>query len=246
VIETIAAAEDDTTDLYAGGQFSSYNGMTVNGAVRIHPDGSRDRGFDLTLPPGIVRQIVPALDGSGDIYVRFQPLGGLAQLLRLNRDGTVDESFAAPEPYGSQAVTMTILSGSGNLMVASLTTNPNGTYQSRIVRLNPNGRIDVGFNVVTLDGVVFSMAISEEAAGLYVGGTFTTVNGTASPGIVRLNQSGMRDPSFMVGAGFNGFVRSIERAPDVSGDIFVGGTFTRYQSTTMQGIARLNRVGTAD
>ena len=246
VIETIAAAEDDTTDLYAGGQFSSYNGMTVNGAVRIHPDGSRDRGFDLTLPPGIVRQIVPTLDGSGDIYVRFQPLGGLAQLLRLNRDGTVDESFAAPEPYGSQAVTMTILSGSGNLMVASLTTNPNGTYQSHIVRLTPDGRIDVGFNLVTLDGVVFSMAIAEEAAGLYVGGTFTTVNGTASPGIVRLNQSGMRDPSFMVGAGFNGFVRSIERAPDASGDIFVGGTFTRYQSTTMQGIARLSRVGTAE
>jgi hypothetical protein len=189
---------------------------------------------------------MPTSGGSGDVYVRFQPLGGLAQLIRLNRNGTVDDGFAVPEPYGSQAVTMTILSGSGNLMVASLTANPNGTYQSRIVRLTLNGRIDVGFNVVTLDGVVFSIAISEEDAGLYVGGTFTTVNGTASPGIVRLDQYGMRDPSFIVGTGFNGFVRSIERARDASGDIFVGGTFTRYQSTTMQGIARLNRIGTAD
>jgi hypothetical protein len=38
----------------------------------------------------------------------------------------------------------------------------------------------------------------------------------------------------------------MDPARDGSGDLFVGGTFTKYRSTTMPGIARLHRDGTAD
>jgi hypothetical protein len=53
----------------------------------------------------------------------------------------------------------------------------------------------------------------------------------------------------IVGAGFNhapGFnstVLSIAPAGDGSGDVYVGGDFTRYQSTTIGRIARLNSKG---
>ncbi len=247
VIEAVAVAEDGTGDVYAGGLFSSYQGVAVSGVIRIHADGLLDRGFASTLPPGVVIQIVSTVDGSGDIYVQFQPQAQAPQLLRVHRDGTLDGSFAVPEPYRSQILAMSLLRGSGKLMVSALTVDQNGDNQSRLVRLNSNGMIDTGFNMVTFDGVVRAMAPSEEEEALYTGGAFTAVNGTASTGnILRIGLNGILDPSFAVGTGFNNEVWSIAVAQDGSGDIFVGGTFTRFQSTTMQGIARLNRNGTAD
>jgi len=247
VVETLALAEDGSGDLYAGGGLNLYQGSPVTGAVRIHTDGSLDRAFGWTLQAGNVLQMVPAVDGSGDIYIRFVPRSGTPQLIRLNSDGTLDGGFAVPEPYRSQAVAMaTSRDGSGDVVVASSAPDANGNYVSQLVRLHADGSVNAGFQQATLQGFVYDLEISESDQGVYAGGSFAKVNGTSSPGIVRLDRHGVIDAFCAVGSGFNETVWSLDSARDGSGDLFVGGTFTKYQSTTMQGVARLNRDGSAD
>jgi len=78
---------------------------------------------------------------------------------------------------------------------------------------------------------------------LYVGGAFTSYNSTPTNNLVRLNANGTVDPAFATGTGFDNTVFSVVPAGDGSGNVYVGGAFTMYQSTTLGRIARLNSKG---
>ncbi len=81
---------------------------------------------------------------------------------------------------------------------------------------------------------------------IYLGGFFTTYQGIASPGLIRLNNDGSIDTSFVVGSGFNGGVLDTAVATDGSGDIYVVGHFTTYQGISSNRIIRLNSNGSID
>lgn len=77
-------------------------------------------------------------------------------------------------------------------------------------------------------------------------GRFTSVNGTVTKNIIRLNASGTVDPTFVVqGAGFNtNYISKVVIQPDDK--IVVIGDFTSYNGVASRGIARLNSDGTLD
>jgi beta-propeller uncharacterized protein DUF5122 len=96
-----------------------------------------------------------------------------------------------------------------------------------------------GFN-----NTVFSIAPAGDGSGdLYVGGAFSNYNGTPANDLVRLNADGTVDQAFVTGTGFNDTVFSIAPAGDGSGDLYVGGQFTSYQSTTIGRFVRLTSTG---
>ena len=51
------------------------------------------------------------------------------------------------------------------------------------------------------------------------------------------------DTTFAVGAGFNSIVYSIAPATDDSGDVYVGGSFTVYDTTVVDRMVRLSPTG---
>jgi uncharacterized delta-60 repeat protein len=78
-----------------------------------------------------------------------------------------------------------------------------------------------------------------------VGGAFSTYNGTARRGVVRLNPNGTLDTSFNPGGtGTNDDVEAIVVQSD--GKVLIGGQFTSYNGTGRGRIARLNTDGTLD
>jgi len=79
---------------------------------------------------------------------------------------------------------------------------------------------------------------------IYVGGFFTSVNGTPRNYIARLNSDGTLDTSFNPGTGMNSNVYQI--ALDSSGKPIVGGNFTTVNGTSRNYIARLNTDGSLD
>jgi hypothetical protein len=79
-----------------------------------------------------------------------------------------------------------------------------------------------------------------------VGGQFTSYNGTPANDLVRLHANGTVDPAFATGTGFNNTVFSIAPAGDGTGNLYVGGQFTSYQSITIGRIARLKSNGSVD
>src|SRR5262249_33201386 len=97
------------------------------------------------------------------------------------------------------------------------------------------------------NGTVLSIALAGDGSGrLYVGGDFTTYNGTEVTRVVRLNPDGTVDTTFATGVGFNDSVRSIAPAGDGSGNVYVGGDFTNYKGTPANDLVRLHADGTGD
>lgn len=98
--------------------------------------------------------------------------------------------------------------------------------------------INYGFNTS-----IYKVAMSDNDS-LYVGGAFTLYGTTNASRIIKLNDSGTPDTSFVYGAGFNGTVYDILEQPD--GKIVVVGAFTIYNTIPAAGIIRLNPDGTRD
>lgn len=81
--------------------------------------------------------------------------------------------------------------------------------------------------------------------GWIVAGTFAHVDGQPRGSIARIRRDGSLDPAmFANGAGFNGFVEALARAPD--GRIYAGGSFTSFDGESRARVARLLPDGTLD
>ncbi|MDH3762352.1 MAG: hypothetical protein OEU50_15335 [Gammaproteobacteria bacterium] len=253
-VSAIAVAPDGSGDVYVGGNFTAYNGSISNGVIRLNADGSIDTafaigsGFDDT-----VSAIAAATDGSGDVYVggNFTTYNGSAayRLLRLNADGSIDGAFATGT--GSNNIVFAIAptsDGSGDIYVGGRLTSYNGSAVNRLLRLDPGGSIDAAFATGTgFNNAVTAVAVSADGSGdVYIGGHFTDYNGSAATRITRLDADGSIDTAFATGTSFNNSVFAIAAATDGSGDVFSGGSFTSYDMTAVDRIARLDRDGTVD
>ena len=251
-VHTFIRAADGSGDVYVGGNFSSYNGTEVNDIIRLNSDGSIDTDFDVGagFDSSGVNVIVPATDGSGDLYVGgyFTTLNGSAsgRIVRLNSDGSVDADFNVGTGFNNSVYTMALDDTSGDLYVGGYFTNYNGTDINHIVRLNSDGSVDSGFNVGTgFNYQVNAIALDSNGA-LYVGGNFDSYNGVAKSRIIRLYSNGTIDSGFNTGSGFNSTAEALVLATDGSGDLYVGGQFNKYQGASHNHIIRLNSNGSVD
>jgi uncharacterized delta-60 repeat protein len=156
----------------------TYNGSNWDFALaRVNADGTPDTGFNGT------GQLIVPVGGSNDegYSVTAQPDGKIIlagksyngsdwdfALARVNVDGTLDTSF-----NGTGKLTLPI--GASDDIAYSVAVEPDGkivvagyTYGSHpdlaIVRLNPDGSLDAGFNVTNTDTLGGAIAYTENAA----------------------------------------------------------------------------------
>jgi uncharacterized delta-60 repeat protein len=113
------------------------------------------------------------------------------------------------------------------------------------------GTIDLTFNSSDLgfgngDGAnygILNAKVQNDGKIIIVGG-FTSYNGTLINRIARINIDGSIDLSFNVGTGANGSISTTSIQSD--GKIIIGGSFTSYNGTSINRIARLNNNGSLD
>jgi len=179
------------------------------------------------------------------------------RLIRLNTDGTVDDTFNISfneDCYGggfNDTVYTLEIQSDGKILVGGTFTNfdrnGNCNTANRIIRLNSDGSRDLTFN--TGDGFnndVYDIHVQPDGK-ILVGGDFYEYNGTVAYKIIRLNSNGSIDSSFLIGDDnvlFNNYVNVIELQSD--GKILVGGWFTTYGNVSQNHITRLNTNGTLD
>ena len=159
-----------------------------------------------------------------------------------------DTFYSETSIFNGIVSTAALDENSDDIYVGGRFTTYNGTGSNHIIRLNSDGSIDTGFNIGSgFNERVYSIASTADGSGdIYVGGSFNTYNGTSSDRIIRLNSDGSVDTGFNVGTGFNRNVHSIVLATDGSGDIYVGGSFYTYNSSSSDRIIRLNSDGSVD
>jgi uncharacterized delta-60 repeat protein/uncharacterized repeat protein (TIGR02543 family) len=161
----------------------------------------------------------------------------------------VDTAFSSALGSGFNAYVQTVKGDSaGRVVVGGLFDTLNGGPAKKLIRLNADGTVDAAFRTALGDG--FNSQVSVVAVDLadrvIAGGTFTTVNGTTSTRLARINSDGTVDAAFSaaLGTGFNGEVTAV--VTDGIGRVVVGGSFTTFNGVTVNRIARLNADGTLD
>ena len=118
----------------------------------------------------------------------------------------------------------------------------------RLIRLNEDRTLDESFDMSTggPNQVLYTgSSIFKQSDGkLILTGTFTTYKGTAANRIIRINNDGSIDGTFIYGTGFNNLTQS--PGIDSLDRIIVPGKFNNYNGNTTYRIARLSSTGTFD
>ncbi|MEG4407539.1 DUF4347 domain-containing protein, partial [Microcoleus sp. MON2_D5] len=244
--DVLEIAIDSSGKPYVGGLFNTVNGIASSYIARMNTDGSLDtafnpnRGFD-----DFVHAI--AIDSSGKVYAGgdFNTVNGTAlnSITRMNADGSLDTAFN--HTGGMDFVNALALDSSGKLYVGGdFLSTVDGTTRSSIARINADGSLDTAFNLGTgMNNRVWTIAI-DSSGKPYLGGIFSTVNGTARNSIARMNADGNLDTAFNPGTGMNNGV--VEIAIDSSGKPYVGGLFSTVNGIASNFIARMNADGSLD
>jgi uncharacterized delta-60 repeat protein len=193
-----------------GGTFITADSVYKN-IARLNADGSEDTNF-LTVstvfsPNSSVNSIILQSDGrilvAGSIGVSTN---GVIQdnVLRLNPDGSWDASYSTTNvPSGPNGtVAGAVLQPDGKLCVVGTFSKVNGIGSGPIARLNTDGSLDTNFILsvrqAPVSGTLFSIAMNTNGQ-FYIGGIFSSVNGSQATNLARLNLDGTLDTSFQSG-----------------------------------------------
>ena len=220
--------------IIVGGNFTSYNGISAGRIIRLNEDGSYDTTFNTTIgaTTGIVYDIALQLDGEIIIVGSFTKYNNspVNRVARLLPNGTLDSTFLTGSGSALNITHAKVLSDQKILLTGNFTVF-NGVSANRIIRLNANGTLDSTFNSGTgFNDDVNAIALQPDGK-MVLGGNFTIFNTTVANRIIRLNEDGTKDESFVTGSGFSKEGVSAIRI-NKNGDIMVGGSFTGFYNTT--------------
>ncbi|WP_175455537.1 T9SS type A sorting domain-containing protein [Winogradskyella thalassocola] len=229
------------------GDFTSYNGILINGIARLNTDGSLDTTFNVGtgVNNGGIHVVAIQADGKVIIGGWFSSINGILvnRIARLNTDGSLDTTFNVGTGANSEIEEITI-QADGKIIIGGSFTSYNGISINRIARLNTDGSLDTTFNVGTgVNNSVRSIAIQADGK-VIIGGFFTSYNDISSNYFVRINADGSLDTSFNIGTGLNDGISEIVFQDN--GKVIIGGYFTNYNGISVNRIARLNTDGSLD
>jgi len=261
------------TNLYIGGYFSSYRGVTNSArfvAKLSTTNGAIDTAFHPVSASGGFNGYVHALklNSSGDaLYVggSFSSYRGVANSARTiaklsTNNGAIDTAFhpvSASGGFDAYVLAFELNSTGTTLYVGGVFSSYRGVANSArsIAKLSASGgAIDSSFHPVSatggFDSAVNALALNSNGTTLYVGGSFTTYRGVTNSAlrIAKLSTSdGTIDTSFhpvSTTGGFDSAVYSL--ALDSTGaNLYVGGNFTTYRGVA-NSARRIAKVSTSD
>jgi uncharacterized delta-60 repeat protein len=233
------------------GDFSEVNGVAQGGMARLNPDGSLDTTFSVGsgvfVPFERVLMLALAPDGkiiAAGNFLSFNGQGGRNSIVRLNPDGSLDNSWAHGSGTGipySYIVT-TAVQPDGKVLIGGRFDEVNGEPKAFMARLNPDGTNDNTFQngMSGADWDVRSISLAADGR-LAISGGFAAINGLARPGFAWLNSDGSVDTAPPPAAPY-----PVTTAMQPDGKLILAGGFADVNGIPRSGIARLNRDGTLD
>lgn len=202
--------------------------------------GSLDLSFDPGLGAG--NSWIEAIDVQSDGKIllggSFTLFNGVTQnrLVRINANGTVDNTFNISTGPSSWVKTITVLP-SNNILISGDFSSYSGTPRNYVAQVNTNGSLNTSFTPSTIPGSFVNDHQVLSDGKILVAGIFTRR-------ISRLNSNGTNDTTFNNGTGANDWIYAVAVQSD--GKIIIGGIFSNYNGTPRQRVARLNADGTLD
>lgn len=244
------------------GEFTTFNGNTRNGIVRLNSDGTEDTTFYTNAGAAFGGQQarVVAIQSDGKILVGGLTFAGFdggssRNFCRINSDGSSDTTFntnLGSGTDGSGTVATIAIQPDGNILIGGQFVTFDSTTRNRLMRINSDGTPDTTFytNLGTAIGGVSTgvqSIIIQPDDKIIVGGAFVLFNSNTRNRMFRLNSDGTEDTAFYtaLGTGFDGSVLSVVLQD--TGKIIIGGSvFTTLNGVAQPNIVRLNADLTVD
>ena len=254
-VKSIVVQQDGK--ILVGGDFRVVNGVVYSGIARLHRDGSLDptfktgTGINYNVAYTGVHALLIQPDGKIIVGGNFFDYNGNSArgLMRLYPNGTLDTSFNAGTGVGAGAIYQMVLQNDGKIIIGGSFNSYDGVNTNKIARINTDGTRDISFQTGTFPNAGFNQDVKALAlqpdGKLLVGGGFSKYKTTfVSNRILRIKPDGDLDTSFLQNNGFNGVIEAIGLQAD--GKIVVGGTFTMFNTTARNRIARVEANGNLD
>jgi uncharacterized delta-60 repeat protein len=234
-------------------------GADISALVKILDDaqpGDADLSFNFPGIAGGASAIAVQRDGKVivgySVTCFWQPLPEGQPLLRLSQDGSIDASFH-PD-LGLECTlfrsrqTMSVLVQEDDRIICSGfdVPGPFGVFlfhPTFVSRLRPDGGL-LSRTILGADYVspgAFSLHVQPNGK-ILAAGSFSTTRGGAN--IIRLNEDGAVDTTFLPDTQANASVAAVTSQPD--GKILLGGAFTGVNGAFRNHLARLNSDGSLD
>jgi hypothetical protein len=219
------------------------------GIIKLTKTGAIDSNFSI---PGVSGQGISIsslvrTDGGillgGSIYY-----GGSPGLMKIKESGEVDPSFQLGHGFNGPVSRISVAPDDSQSIYVegSFSTYDNVPVKGDLVRLNPNGLLDLAFNPPTNASFSSIQALPGGKIALYGMDTTVADSPNSYAGLLVLDSSGAALPVFQKPvAESDGFIDNLLLMPD--GSFILGGTFTYYGVTTpLSTLIRLNEDGSVD
>jgi hypothetical protein len=238
---------DNGDSAYIYGSFTSYDGTNYGRIVKYLANGDIDTtfntgtGFNSNLYgfQSIVKQDDGKILATGD----FTSFNGTARnrIVRINTDGSLDSTFNYG--FGFNNLTSGIaIDSEDKIVVCGSFSNYSGITSSRIARIQSNGFIDIPFTLAigsAFNNVTNSVVINSDNS-MYIGGYFSSFDGTSSNRLIKLTSGGTVDTSFNIGTGLNsGVPEPVGLIADINDGVYAYGYFTTYSGISANRLVRL-------
>ncbi|MES2837618.1 MAG: choice-of-anchor tandem repeat GloVer-containing protein [Bacteroidota bacterium] len=237
IVYTSAVQSDGK--IIIGGDFTSYNGSSINKIARLNVNGSIDSTFTAgSAANNTIFSIVLQNDGKILIGGNFTTFNGTNtnRICRLNPNGSIDNTFLIGTG-ANDTVRSILVQNDGKILIAGKFNGYNGIAARGITRLNNDGTIDNTFDVGSSSNYNIYSIVMQANGKVIVGGNFSNY-------IARFNTDGTLDNTFNIGSGFNNVVHSLVQQND--GKVIITGNFGIYNGIANNRIARINPDGSLD
>lgn len=238
-IRTLSLSDDNR--ILLGGRFATFNGLPALSLKRLELLGQPDADFTPAIErPGIVRSLLRYDDNRVCIGGDFARVGDriLVNVARIQlSDGTADPNFSNPGLYYRNQVHHIALDAQSRLLIAGTNNNDGqGLPESPILRLLPNGTLDLTFTPTTLPvGSIHRLQPLGNGQVLAMG-NFAVFDG----GLVALDAAVYEDDGRVDEAFSDRFSGKVTAClPSLNGGFFLAGKAIRYDGSPTATLLRL-------
>ena len=171
---------------------------------RILPSGAVDDLFasplfEFAASTASLSGVITQADDRLLVFGSFATVAGNARngIVRLLPNGSLDNSFAPPANSATRVVSNAFAQADGKVVVVYSEQGDSSRPGTFVERLNADGTLDSTFSIGTGAGPGSYFTVLAQPNGqLLVSGNFSTFNGQAAQGLVRLTTTGTVDNSF--------------------------------------------------
>jgi large repetitive protein len=183
-----AIAMDASNNIYVGGTFTIFNGVSARELVSLtNSSGNTNGAFSASFSNGSSVNAIAVDQLNGKLVVGGSFTSPGTNLTRLIMStGAVDGTFTSPNP--NAAVNTIALQADGKILIGGAFTN--STPASNFARVLQSGSFDTGFNTTlpsTCNSTVNALAMQLNGR-ILAGGSFTSYNAVSRGAICRVFQ----------------------------------------------------------